>query len=32
MTYDDRQGFLFVLSVRIHLEPEQWMCDLAERL
>ena len=30
--YEDRQAFLFVLSVSIHLEPQQWMCDLAERL
>ena len=32
MPYDNRQALLFVLSVRIHLEPQHWMCDLAERL
>lgn len=32
ITYDNRQAFLLVPSVRIHPGPQQWMCDLAERL
>jgi hypothetical protein len=32
MTHDNRQTLHFVLSVRFHLDPQQWMRDLAERV
>jgi hypothetical protein len=29
ITYANPKAFLVVLPVRIHLKPQQWMCDLA---
>jgi hypothetical protein len=29
--HDNCQTFLFALSVRFHIELQQWMCDVAKR-